>query len=61
MKRYTLKDLETGEQITLTLQELLDELNRDRSEEWSAYDESSTQKEIEEAIADFTSWELVKS
>ena len=40
MKTYKIKEIETGEVHDWTLSEILEEINRDRSDEWSAYDES---------------------
>ena len=38
--KYTFKELETGNLYHWTITEILEEINRDRSDEWSAYDES---------------------
>jgi hypothetical protein len=40
MRTYRIKEIETGEVHDWTLSEILQEINRDRSDEWSAYDES---------------------
>jgi hypothetical protein len=40
MKTYKIKEIETGEVHDWTLSQILEEINRDRSDEWSAYDES---------------------
>ena len=38
--KYVVQDIETGEVETWTLAQLLQEVNRDRSEEWTDYDET---------------------
>ena len=40
MNQYTFRELETGKLHHWTIAEILEEINRDRSDEWSAYDES---------------------
>jgi len=40
VKKYKIKEIETGEVHEWTLPEILEEINRDRSDEWSAYDDS---------------------
>lgn len=40
MKTYKIKVIETGEVQDWTLPQILEEINRDHSDEWSAYDES---------------------
>ncbi len=37
MKIYKVKDIETGEIESWTITDLLKEINRDRSEEWTPY------------------------
>lgn len=39
-KKYLLKDVTHGDIVTWTVKEILDEINRDRSEEWTPYDEN---------------------
>ena len=39
-KKYLLKDTTYGDLVTWTVKEILDEINRDRSEEWTPYDEN---------------------
>ena len=48
----TLLNLETGHYEAFTLTELLEMINRDRSDEWSEYSEHSTLKEVTEIIND---------
>ncbi len=52
----TLLNTETGHLEHFTLQELLDNLNRDRSSEWSDYTVFNTAKEVIEAVEDFTEY-----
>lgn len=49
---FILYNSETQEFETFTVKELLGMINRDRSNEWSVYDENSTIKEIAEIIDD---------
>jgi len=37
---YKIKDIETGKVFIWTLTEVLEEINRDRSEDWTDYDVS---------------------
>ena len=53
----TLLNTETDEQVTWTLQEVLADLNRDRSDGWRNYDESDWQ----EGLQHFTQWQVVDS
>ena len=48
-KTYTIIDTETGEAMRLTLPEILEEINRDRSEEWQDY----TAADWREGLAEF--------
>ena len=43
MDKYRVRDLETRKENFWTLKEILHEINRDRSEEWTDYDESDWQ------------------
>lgn len=47
---FILYNTETEQFETFTTDELLEMINRDRSEDWELYDENSTIKEISEAI-----------
>ena len=38
--RYEIHEIETGRTFVWTISEILEEINRDRSEEWVDYDES---------------------
>jgi len=40
MKKVKVKDLETGEIQVWTIEQVLFEINRDRSADWTPYDES---------------------
>tara|TARA_B000000565_G_scaffold250158_1_gene222335 strand:+ start:136 stop:327 length:192 start_codon:yes stop_codon:yes gene_type:complete len=40
MKTYQVKDIETGKIHVWTLSQVLEEINRDRSENWTAYNKS---------------------
>lgn len=39
MNHYFVKDIETGAILIWTMQQILDEINRDRSEDWTPYNE----------------------
>jgi hypothetical protein len=56
MQKFKLYNTETGEYLDMTLPQILEEINRDRSEEWTDYDASDWQ----EGISEFTEWELVE-
>lgn len=51
-----LDNVETGETVYFTIPELLDEINRDRSSEWSEYTMNSTLKEVVEVVEDMTEY-----
>ena len=40
MKTYKLKQIDTEEVTEWTVKDILEEINRDRSDDWSPYDES---------------------
>ena len=39
-KAFILKEIESGEQFDWNIYDLLEEINRDRSEDWTDYNES---------------------
>ena len=39
-KKYKIQDIETGEILNWTIDEILNEINRDRSQHWADYNES---------------------
>jgi hypothetical protein len=39
-KVFKVKDLETGEVFKWSIEQILEEINRDRSEAWTSYDEN---------------------
>ena len=41
MKKYKIKDLLSEATYEWTVRDILNEINRDRSSEWSAYDETN--------------------
>lgn len=45
---YYVRDEEDGKFYSMTLHEILDEINRDRSEEWIDYDESDWREGLEQ-------------
>ena len=47
-KTYTIIDTETGEAMRLTLPEILEEINRDRSDDWQSYNESDWREGLAE-------------
>ena len=51
----TLLNIETDEQVTWTLEQVLIEINRDKANGWKDYDESDWREGIEY----FTQWQLV--
>jgi len=55
-KIYTLKNTFDGSVVKWTLPEILEEINRDRSDEWSDYDEW----DWKEGLDNFTEYELVQ-
>ncbi len=57
-KPFQLLNAESGHFEGFTIEELFEMLNRDRSEDWSAYDENSTLIEIVEGINEFTEYEI---
>jgi hypothetical protein len=56
MKSYVLRNIRTDEYVTMSLDEILEEINRDRSEEWQDYDETDWQ----EGLDVFTEFVLIK-
>ena len=52
-KLYTLKNVNTGEVVKWTLKQILEEINRDRSDDWLAYDETDWQDGLE-AFTEYT-------
>jgi hypothetical protein len=53
--QYVLFDNHTGEIVRWTLEEVLEELNRNRSEGWIPYDET----DFEDALERFTEYTLI--
>ena len=49
-KLYKIRDVEDGSVYNMTLPMILEEINRDRSEEWTKYDETDWR----EGLAEFT-------
>ena len=54
-KVYKIRDVEDGSVYMMTLPMILEELNRDRSDEWEDYDETDWL----EGLAVFTTYEVV--
>ena len=54
-KPYKIRDVEDGSVYLMTLPMILEELNRDRSEEWTNYDETDWR----EGLAEFTTYEVI--
>lgn len=51
------RDVNTGEQVTFnSIAEVLEEINRDRSEDWTDYDKTDWQEGLEE----FTEYKLIE-
>ena len=55
-KQYKIRDVEDGSIWLVTLPMILEELNRDRSDEWTKYDETDWREGLEE----FTSYEVME-
>ena len=55
-KLYKIRDVEDGSVYTMTLLMILEELNRDRSDEWTNYDETDWR----EGLAEFTTYEVIE-
>jgi len=53
-KLYTIVDYECGTEYQMTLPMILNEINRDRSQQWEEYDETDWR----EGLAEFTTWEV---
>ena len=56
MKKYVLKNVWTNEIVTVMLSEILEEINRDRSDQWQDYDEN----DWKEGLDSFTEFELLE-
>ena len=50
-----LRNTITGEEVEMTLQQVLEEINRDRSEEWQNYDAN----DWKEGLETFTEYEVI--
>ena len=55
-KVYKIRDAEDGSVYPMTLPMILEELNRDRSEEWTNYDKTDWR----EGLAVFTTYEVME-
>ncbi len=55
-KIYKIRDVEDGSVYNMTLPMILEELNRDRSDEWMNYDETDWR----EGLAEFTTYEVIE-
>ena len=55
VETYTIRDIEYGTTFTMSLKEIIEEINRDRSEDWLDYDETDWR----EGLHEFTTWEIV--
>ena len=55
-KPYKIRDVEDGSVYLMTLPMILEELNRDRSEEWTKYDKTDWR----EGLAEFTTYEVME-
>ena len=54
-KIYKIRDVEDGSVYNMTLPMILEEINRDRSDEWTNYDETDWR----EGLAEFTTYEVI--
>ena len=50
-KKYKLRHKESGEEVTWTVSQILEEINRDHSDEWQAYDESDWRAGFDEWVS----------
>ena len=55
-KLYKIRDVEDGSIYTMTLPMILEEINRDRSEDWTKYDGTDWR----EGLAEFTTYEVLE-
>jgi len=55
-KLYKIRDVEDGSVYNMTLPMILEEINRDRSDEWMNYDETDWR----EGLAEFTTYEVIE-
>jgi hypothetical protein len=55
-KTYTLYNTESKETVIMTLSEILQDINRDRSEDWTDYNET----DWEEGLEHFTEYTLIR-
>ena len=53
---YKIRDMKDGSVYKMTLPMILEEINRDRSEEWTDYDETDWR----EGLAEFTDFVILK-
>ena len=54
-KIYKIRDTEDGSIYKMTLPQILEELNRDRSENWECYDSTDWR----EGLSEFTTYEVI--
>lgn len=54
--KYKLLNVETNEVVTMTLNEVIQEINRDRSDEWQNYNEN----DWKEGLEVFTEYKLIE-
>jgi len=55
VKTYIVKDIEYNTTFQMSLEEILEEINRDRSGAWNHYDETDWR----EGLTEFTTWEII--
>ena len=55
MDKYLLLNKETGEKVKMSLKQILKEINRDRSEEWTNYNKD----DWKEGLREFTAYKLM--
>ena len=48
MKAHTIINVETGEELPMTVPEILDEINRDRSDTWQDYTAADWREGLEQ-------------
>lgn len=55
-EEYTVLDYEDGIKYCMTLEQILEEINRDRSPQWEEFDETDWR----EGLAEFTTLEVIE-
>ena len=54
-RMFLLRDVETGQDVRMSLPEILKEINRDRSDDWTNYDETDWR----DGVTNWIDYELI--